>query len=205
MDEQHEMMLYIKELETKVEEKDRIIALYENIIEKFDSNLKLSIQSSHPSTRNNNFQKNISRKLFETITNNLKNVSDEIIRSILEEAHPALPHCVKLLVKALQNEKEEHGQLVVVTTSTFCKYMNENGEVALANISTIFDQICSKVYERCKPVIMNLCDSTSDQLNTSYITDTEYNKDNHRYNNIMMFHNTKFKNKMLKEIMPMLR
>jgi len=203
--ENQDVLLYIRELETKLEEKDRLIALYENILERFDSNLKLSIQSSHPQSKVHALQKTITNKLFETLNNNLHKIQDDVIISMLEEAHPATQHCVKLLIKGLQNEVEPHNQLIIVTTSTFCKYMNGQEEIVLGNISSLFDQICSKVYDRCKPVITKLCDSTSDLLDSYEVTTIDYTKDNNRYNNIMMFHNVKFKSKMLKEILPMLK
>lgn len=203
--ENQDVMLYIRELETKLEEKVRLIQLYETMLEKFDSNLKLSIQSSHPQARTQALQKTITNKLFETLNKNLASIPDDTIKSMLEETHPATQNCVKLLIKGLQNETEPHNQLIIVTTSTFCKYMNEQEEIVLGNISSLFDQICCKVYDRCKPVITKLCDSTTSLLQNLEVTDSDYAKDNNRYSNIMMFHNIKFKSKMLKEILPMLK
>lgn len=200
-----DLMMYIKELEVKLEEKEKQIALYESVLEKFDSNLKLSIQSTNPSMKNTISQKVITHKLYETVEKNLKAIDDETIRILLEEPHPAINNCSKLLCKALQNDKENHGQLIIMTTSNFCKYLNENGELILGNISTVFDKVCSLVYDRCKPIIIDLCTDTMNQLDDDDVTDGEYAKDNHRYNNIMMFHNQKIKNKMLKEIIPMLK
>jgi hypothetical protein len=83
--------------------------------------------------------------------------------------------------------------------------MNEDGEIVLGNISAVFDRICASVYERCKPVIIELCKTTSDHLDESNISEAEHKIDNYRYNNIMMFHTVKYKSKMLKEIMPMIK
>ena len=199
-DEQNYIM-YIKELETKLEERDKQLAIYESILEKFDSNLKLSIQSAHPISRNNICHKHITSKLFPTIKCNLKKITEDSIKNMLEEPHPATSHCVKLLVKTLQNETENHGQLILLTTSTFCKYMGDEGDIILGNISTVFDKICSAVYDHCQPTILKLCDKSQGDD----VSDSEYSKDNNRYNNIMMFHNVKFKTKMLKELMPMLK
>jgi hypothetical protein len=200
-----QLKLYIKELEMKLEARDKVIAVYECMVDKFDSNLKLSIQSNCPSNKNLATQKVITHKLFETVKNNLKLINDDTIINLLEEPHPAINNCSKLLCKALQNDKEHHGQLIIVTTSTFCKYLNDSGELILGNISDIFDKVCALVYERCKPTIIELCNNTFDQLNEDDISENDYTKDNHRYNNIMMLHNQKFKNKMLKEITPMFK
>jgi hypothetical protein len=202
---EQELLIYIRELETKLEEKEKQLNIYEGILEKFDSNLKLSIQSSQPASKIQSFQKVITSKLFETIEKNLNDVSDETIRSLLEEPHPATAQCVKILVKTLQNENNSHAQLLVATTNTFCKYMNNEEEIVLGNISTVFDNICKKVYNRCKPVIIDLCFDSENQLINSNMSEVELNKDNYRCDNIMMFSNTRFKAKLLKEIMPMIR
>ena len=203
MNNEQELLMYIRELETKLEEKEKQIHIYEGILEKFDSNLKLSIQSSQPASKFQSCQKVITSRLNETIENNLNELSDNVIRSLLEEAHPATAQCVKILVKTLHNENKSHGPLLILTTNTFCKYMNKDDEIVLGNISTVFDNICSKVYNRCKPVILDLCyDPINNSMNMS---EDDLNKDNYRCENIIMFHNTRHKAKLLKEIMPMIK
>ena len=203
MNNEQDLLMYIRELETKLEEKEKQLQIYQGILEKFDSNLKLSIQSSQPASKFQSSQKIITSRLYETIEKNLNEISDNIIRSLLEEPHPATAQCVKILVKALQNENNSHGPLLILTTNTFCKYMNKEDEIVLGNINSVFDNICTHVYKRCKPVILDLCfDPATTTVN---MTDDDLNKDNYRCENIIMFHNTRYKVKLLKEIMPMIK
>lgn len=198
------MKLRLCELETKVLMYEQHIKMLESHIERYDTNLKLSIQTpsiSSGRSAQQQVQQVFHSKLYETMQLNLDVLTRNNVQTLLENHSPAYASIVHLMEKALQGPHSQ-GQLLKLTTSSFCKYLNSDGQIEMDNVSLVFDKMCKMVYEKCKDVVTDL--SKKMELLEEF-NEAEHEKNTNRYNNIMLLQETRSKARILKEITPILK
>tara|TARA_B100001996_G_C18646877_1_gene587759 strand:- start:885 stop:1505 length:621 start_codon:yes stop_codon:yes gene_type:complete len=191
----------IIELETKVTMYEQYIRMLESHIDKFDANLKLSIQRPACSSTGKPLHTSFifNNKLFPTLELNLESLDKAKLQKLLAVHAPSYASIVQILEHALNGPHTE-SPLIKTTTSTFCSYMADSGETKMESLSNVFDKICSIVYNKCQSVIEFVDIDCDTEFNES-----EHSNMNNTYNNIMLLHNPKSKAKILKELSPIFR
>lgn len=197
----NEQELKIRELETEVKMYKEYIRMLESHIDKFDANLKLSIQRPACSSTGKPLHTPIifNNKLFPTLKLNLESFDKAKLQKLLADHAPSYASIIQILEHVLNGPHTE-SPLIKTTTSTFCSYMADSGETKMESLSNVFDKICSIVYDKCQSVIEFLdidCETDFDEAKHSNMNNT--------YNNIMLLHNPKSKAKILKELSPIFR
>lgn len=200
MNELFEMKLRNKELETKVLLQEEYIRKLEGQLDRYDTNLKISMQTN--TTKGQHIASQVFHsKLYDTVQQNLDSLKKDHIQKLLEIPSPAISSIVHLLEKALQGPHSK-GQILKLTTNNFCKYLSDENEVVMDNINIVFDKLCSMVYNKCSSIITEITEKL--EKSDSY-DESVHLLDTHRYNNIMTLHESKFKQRLLKEIQPIIK
>lgn len=199
-----ELKLRICELNTKVQMYEQHIKTLETHIERYDTNLKLSIQT--PSVQGKGATQQLTQqvfhsKLYQTVQQNIDALSKDNMQTLLESPAPAYVSMVHLMEKALSGPHSQ-GQLIKLTTNSYCKYMNSTGEVEMDNITMVFDKLCSMMFDKCKGIVIE----TSEKLEKlDEYDDSAHEKSTNMYTNIMLLNDSRNKARLLKEITPMLK
>ena len=199
-----ELKLRICELETKVQMYEQHIKTLETHIERYDTNLKLSIQTPSSSGKGGAqqlTQQVFHSKLYQTVQQNIDALSRDNMQTLLESPAPAYASMVHFMEKALSGPHSQ-GQLIKLTTNSYCKYMNSSGEVEMDNITMVFDKLCGMVYERCKGIVIELSEKLE---KLEEYDDSAHEKSSNMYTNIMLLKDTRNKARILKEITPILK
>ena len=198
------LQMRICQLETKNEMLEQQIRILENHIEKFDTNLRLSIQNQsmnnrYPGQNSSQSKHNFGLKLFDIIELNLKSIDREKIASLLENHAPSFPSVVQIVVNTI-NGPHTTSPILKIVTNSLSAYMNDNGDTIMEQTTTLFDKIFAKVYNRCKDVVLDLNDATE---NTSSYSDDDAIKLHNRYENMRLLYDSKVK--ILKELTPLFK
>ena len=202
--ENFELKLRLKELETLVTMQQKHIELLTSQLNKTDENLKLSIQTPSTTTKCVITQPrfNPQLKLFDTVKKNVDSMSDEKLENLLQAKSPSLPSITHLIKKALQGDSSLDQQLIKSSTNSMCEYLNDKGVLELESSISVFDQIFAITYERCTGVF----DKLSKALESKDVIDESMNeKLSNVYNNLMLLHDFKTKQKVIREIAPLIK
>ena len=203
--EDFELRLRLKELETQVKMQEMHIEFLTSHLSRTDENLKLSIQTPSMQTKcvvANQPRFNPQLKLYETVRMNLEAVSDEKLENLLQAKAPSLPSIIYLLKTALQGEYSNDQQILKVTTNSMCEYLNEKGVVELESSMSVFDNIYTLIYTRCTEIFAKL---SKEIENSEQIDETMNDKLTSVYNNSLLLHDHKIKQKVFREITPIIK
>ena len=203
--EDFELRLRLKELETQVKMQEMHIEFLTSHLSRTDENLKLSIQTPSMQTKcvvANQPRFNPQLKLYETVRMNLEALSDEKLENLLQAKAPSLPSIIYLLKTALQGEYSNDQQILKVTTNSMCEYLNEKGIVELESSMTVFDNIYTLIYARCTEIFAKL---SKEIENSEQIDETMNDKLTSVYNNSLLLHDHKIKQKVFREITPLIK
>ena len=190
-------------LQTKVQMQEAQIEMLMNQLSRFDENLKLSIQTPTMQTKcvtqTNRFSPTC--KLYETVKKNLDVIDAQKLQSLLEGSSPSYPAVIHIFKMALQGEFSA-GQIIKVSTNSMCEYLNEKGVVEMESTSTVFDEICGLVYQTCSKVFVSMNRSLEEEDN---FDESSNDKLSNVYNNLMLLNEPKGRQKILKDISPILK
>ena len=203
--EDFELRLRLKELETQVKMQEMHIEFLTSHLSRTDENLKLSIQTPSMQTKcvvANQPRFNPQLKLYETVRKNLEALTDEKLENLLQAKAPSLPSIIYLLKTALQGEYSNDQQILKVTTNSMCEYLNEKGVVELESSLSVFDNIFTMIYTRCTEIFAKLSKEIEE---SEQIDETMNDKLTSVYNNSLLLHDHKIKQKVFREISPIIK
>ena len=203
--EDFELRLRLKELETQVKMQEMHIEFLTSHLSRTDENLKLSIQTPSMQTKcvvANQPRFNPQLKLYETVRKNLEALTDEKLENLLQAKAPSLPSIIYLLKTALQGEYSNDQQILKVTTNSMCEYLNEKGVVELESSMSVFDNIYTMIYTRCTEIFAKLSKEIEE---SEQIDETMNDKLTSVYNNSLLLHDHKIKQKVFREISPIIK
>ena len=202
-----ELLVKVKELEMKCAMQELHIKMLETQIERFDSNLRLSIQT--PAGQGGRcvpqqVQYVFQSKLFETIQLNIDSFSQERVNGLLASSPPSIHAVVKIVNIALDGP-HTRGKLIKLNSTmgaTYCSYLGDTGETQMDNINIVFSRIFAMVYDKCKEITAVVSDSLE---NSESYMEEEHTRFKCMYDNSMLLQEQKSRTRILKELMPLIK
>ena len=198
MESVSDLKLKMCELETKVQMYEVYIRRLESQLDRYDTNLKMSMSSGSQVRGGGSSMPaecTITCSLYETFSQNLDTLSKDKVTELLYAQHPAYASIAHIFDTGLRGPHTQ-GQLVKRTTNVYCKYMDDSCTLVTASTALVFDKLSSIVFERYKFAAMESTEEYDESL---------YQNSTNAYNNLMILHDAKSKSRILKEIAPLIQ
>jgi hypothetical protein len=136
----------------------------------------------------------VSDCIFDIIDHKSEEMDIDFILSELNNKFPAKQNMMNIIAYFI-TDKEYH---CIVKRKNDIKYIDQNNKVQLTQIPAFAKTVCLYLFEKLKPVIESKCTDLSTCEND---TDSDYEANNIRVENIMILRNDKMYGDLMKQVL----